>query len=211
MNSSTNVIKVLVADDHPLMLDGIAAVLEVEPDIELVAKANNGEKAVEFYRRLRPDVVLMDLQMPGLNGIEAIRIICSEDPGARVAVLTTYRGDVRALHAIEAGAIGYLLKSSLRKELIETIKTVAKGHRCFPPEIAADLAEHIGSTAISAREREVLQLVAQGDSNKRISSRLGIGEETVKGHVKSVISKLGANNRTHAVAIGMKRGIIDSN
>lgn len=210
MNSETLRIRVLVADDHPLMLDGIAAVLEAEADIQLVAKAINGEMAVEFYRTLRPDVVLMDLQMPGLGGIDAIRIICGEDPRAKVAVLTTYKGDIRVLQAIEAGAIGYLLKSSLRKELVETIRSVAKGRRCLPQEVASDLALHIGSTVITCRELEVFRLVAQGDSNKRISSRLGIGEETVKGHVKSLISKLGANNRTHAVTIGIKRGILDN-
>lgn len=210
MNSTIVPIRVLVADDHPLMLDGIAAVLEVETDIQLVAQATNGEMAVEFYRSLRPDVVLMDLQMPGLNGIEAIRIICGEDPRAKIAVLTTYQGDVRVLQAMEAGAIGYLLKSSLRKELIETIRNVAKGQRCLPQEVAADLALHIGGNVITCRELEILRLVAQGDSNKRISSRLCIGEETVKGHVKNIISKLGANNRTHAVTIGIKRGILDN-
>jgi DNA-binding NarL/FixJ family response regulator len=210
MNSKIVPIRVLVADDHPLMLDGIAAVLEVEADIQLVAQATNGKMAVEFYRSLRPDVVLMDLQMPGLNGIEAIRIICGEDPRAKVAVLTTYQGDVRVLQAMEAGAIGYLLKSSLRKELIETIRKVAKGQRCLPQEVATDLALHIGGDVITCRELEILRLVAQGDSNKRISSRLGIGEETVKGHGKNIISKLGANNRTHAVTIGIKRGILDN-
>ncbi|ENO13950.2 DNA-binding response regulator [Marinobacter nanhaiticus D15-8W] len=200
----------MVADDHPLIREGIAAVIESQADIALVGEANNGREAVEGFLQHQPDVILMDLQMPEMNGIDAIRAIHQGAPSARIAVLTTYRGDVRALHAIQAGAVGYLLKSSLRRELVDAIRALAAGKRWFPPEIAAELAEHLGVENLSLREVEVLQLISLGHANKVIAKRLAITEDTVKGHVKSVIAKLGANNRTHAVAIGLKRGIIDS-
>lgn len=210
MAPSGSIIKVMVADDHPLIREGIAAVIESQTDIVLVGEANNGREAIECYLQHQPDVILMDLQMPEMNGIDAIRTIHQSAPSARIAVLTTYRGDVRALHAIQAGATGYLLKSSLRRELVDAIRALAAGKRWFPPEIAAELAEHLGVETLSLREVEVLQLISLGHANKAIAKQLAITEDTVKGHVKSVIAKLGANNRTHAVAIGLKRGIIDS-
>lgn len=202
-------IRVLVADDHPLLREGIAAVIATQEDIDLVGEAGDGHEALECFRRLRPDVTLMDLQMPHMNGIESIQAIRSEYPDARIAILTTYRGDVRALHAIQAGAQAYLLKSGLRKELIETIRSLAAGKRHIPPEIAAELAEHIGQQSLSPREVEVLQAAALGYSNRDIALQLRITEDTVKGHMRLVMDKLGANNRTHAVAIAVQRGILE--
>lgn len=207
--TTANPIRVLVADDHPLLREGIAAVLAGQADIDLVGEASDGREALECFRRLRPDVTLMDLQMPGMNGIESILAIRGECPNARIAILTTYRGDVRALHAIQAGAQAYLLKSSLRKELVETIRTLAAGKRHIPPEIAADLAEHIGHQGLSPREVEVLQATALGYSNRDIALQLRITEDTVKGHMRVIMDKLRANNRTHAVAIAVQRGILE--
>ncbi|TBU79230.1 DNA-binding response regulator [Pseudomonas daroniae] len=207
--TTANPIRVLVADDHPLLREGIAAVLAGQADIDLVGEAGDGREALECFRRLRPDVTLMDLQMPRMNGIESILAIRGECPDARIAILTTYRGDVRALHAIQAGAQAYLLKSSLRKELVETIRTLAAGKRHIPPEIAADLAEHIGQQCLSPREVEVLQAVAVGYSNRDIALQLRITEDTVKGHMRVIMDKLRANNRTHAVAIAVQRGILE--
>lgn len=205
----TRKIKVLAVDDHPLLREGIAAVMAGEPDIELVAEAACGQEAIELFRIHRPDVTLMDLQMPGMNGIEAITAIRGEFPNARFVVLTTYQGDVQALRALKAGAAGYLLKSMLRKELLETIRLVHSGKRRIPPEIAAELADHVTDDALTDREVEILRRVATGNSNKIIASQLSVSEATVKGHMKSILSKLGANDRTHAVTIAMKRGFID--
>jgi DNA-binding NarL/FixJ family response regulator len=202
-------IKVLAVDDHPLLREGIAAVIKDEPDIVLVAEATNGEEAIERFRLHRPDVTLMDLQMPGMNGINAILAIRSEFPNARFIVLTTYQGDVQALRALKAGASGYLLKNMLRKDLLDTIRTVDAGRRRIPPEIAAELADHVTDNALSEREIDVLRRVAAGNSNKIIASQLAVSEATIKGHMKSILSKLGANDRTHAVTIAMKRGFID--
>ncbi|HEX9392200.1 MAG TPA: response regulator transcription factor [Usitatibacteraceae bacterium] len=202
-------IRVLMVDDHPLLREGIAAVIDGQPDIELVAEATNGREAIEQYRKHQPDVTLMDLQMPEMNGIEAMIAIRSEFANARIIVLTTYKGDVQALRAIKAGAAGYMLKSMLRKELLETIHTVHAGRRRIPPEIATDLAEHFADDALSEREIEVLRLVALGNSNKLVAMQLSISEETVKAHMKTILSKLGANDRTHAVTIAMKRGILE--
>lgn len=207
--TTANPIRVLVADDHPLLREGIAAVLAGQADIDLVGEAGDGREALECFRRLRPDVTLMDLQMPRMNGIESILAIRGECPDARIAILTTYRGDVRALHAIQAGAQAYLLKSSLRKELVETIRALAAGKRHIPPEIAADLAEHIGQQGLSPREVEVLQAAALGYSNRDIALQLRITEDTVKGHMRVIMDKLRANNRTHAVAIAVQRGILE--
>ncbi|MGO4210096.1 response regulator [Terriglobus sp. 2YAB30_2] len=205
----TKIIKVLTVDDHPLLREGIAAVLEGEQDVELVAEAANGQEAIELFRRHHPDVTLMDLQMPGMNGIETIVAIRSEFPDARFVVLTTYQGDVQAFRALKAGASGYLLKSMLRKDLLETIRAVNAGKRRIPSEIAAELAEHMTQDALSEREIEVLRHVANGNSNKIIGVQLSVSEATIKGHMKSILAKLGANDRTHAVTIAIKRGFID--
>ncbi len=202
-------IRILSVDDHHLLREGIAAVLAGQADMELAAEAGTGNEAVECFRRHRPDVTLMDLQMPGMNGIDAILAIRREFPGARFIVLTTYQGDVQALRALKAGASGYLLKSMLRKELLDTIRIVHAGGRRIPPEIAAELAEHVIDDALTDREVDVLRKVALGNSNKIIAGQLGVSEETVKGHMKSILSKLGANDRTHAVTIAMKRGYLD--
>lgn len=202
-------IRVMVVDDHPLLREGIAAVLEGQPDMLLVAEAVDGRDALAKFTALRPDVTLMDLQMPDMNGIEAISAIRSECPTARIAILSTYRGDVRALHAIKAGAMGYLLKSTLRKELLETIRLLAAGKRHFPPEIAAELAGHLDKDCLTAREIQVLQCVARGKTNKAIAMQLQISEDTIKGHLRSIMEKLGADNRTHAVAIGVQRGFVE--
>jgi len=208
VTATASPIRVLVVDDHPLLREGIAAVLAGQPDMAMVGEACDGNEAVRRHAELQPDVTLMDLQMPGADGIHAIRAIRAMSPDARIAILTTYRGDVRALHAIEAGAQGYLLKSALRKELIEAIRTLAAGRRYFPAEIAAELANHIGKDSLTPREVQVLQLLAGGYANKQAASELGVSEDTIKGHVSSLMDKLGAANRTHAVALGIERGII---
>ena len=202
-------IKVMTVDDHPLLREGIAAVLQGEGDIVLVAEATSGEQAIESFRTHRPDVTLMDLQMPGMNGIDTIIAIRQQFPNARFIVLTTYQGDVQALRALKAGAAGYLLKSMLRKELLDTIRAVHAGRRRIPPEIATELAEHVTDDSLTEREIEVLRRVATGTSNKIIASQLSVSEATVKGHMKSILSKLNANDRTHAVTIAMKRGFLD--
>lgn len=205
----TKKIRVLAVDDHPLLQEGIAAVIEGEQDIELAAQATSGLEAVELFRIHRPDVTLMDLQMPGMNGIDAITAIRVEFPQARFIVLTTYQGDVQALRALKAGATGYLLKNMLRKELLDTIRVVHAGRRRIPPEIAAELADHVTDDALSDREVEILRRVATGNSNKIIAAQLKVSDATIKGHMKSILAKLGANDRTHAVTIAMKRGFID--
>ena len=205
----TNRIRVLAVDDHPLLREGIAAVMQGEGDIELAASATNGYQAIELFRLHRPDVTLMDLQMQGMNGIEAINEIRREFSNARFIVLTTYQGDVQVLRALKAGATGYLLKSMMRKDLLDTIRAVHVGKRCIPNEIAAELAEHVIDEPLSDREIAVLRKVATGTSNKIIAAQLEVTEATVKGHLKSIVSKLGANDRTHAVTIAMKRGFLD--
>jgi DNA-binding NarL/FixJ family response regulator len=196
-------------DDHPLLREGIAAVIEGQPDMTLVAEATNGHEAIESFREHRPDVALMDLRMPDMNGIEAIRAIRTEFPTARIVVLTTYTGDVQALGALRAGASGYLLKSMLRKDLLDTIRTVHAGKRRIPPQIASEIAEHAADDALTEREIDVLRRVGSGNSNKQIAVQLAISEGTVKAHMKSILPKLGARDRTHAVMIAVKRGILD--
>jgi DNA-binding NarL/FixJ family response regulator len=205
----TNRIRVLTVDDHPLILEGIANVLQRQPDMELVGEASDGYQAIEAFGKLRPDVALIDLQMPGMNGIDAIIAILQKWPGARCIVLTTYAGDVQATRALKAGAKGYLLKSMLRKDLVDTIRIVHSGKNRIPPEIASELANHLTSDALSPREIEVLRMVADGGSNKMIADHLKLSEDTVKGHMRSILSKLNANDRTHAVTIAVKRGFID--
>lgn len=207
MSNDPKLIRILAVDDHALLRKGLAAVINAEPDMKLVAESANGEDAIEKFRMHRPDVVLMDLQMPGLNGIEATIRILSEFPDARIVVLTTYKGDAQVLRALRAGARAYLLKGHDR-ELVETIHAVAEGRKRIPPEIAAELAEHATDDELSEREIEVLQLIATGNSNKQIADRLFVAEATIKSRVTNILSKLGASDRAHAVTIALKRGII---
>jgi DNA-binding NarL/FixJ family response regulator len=202
-------IKVLSVDDHALLREGIAALVNAESDMKLVAEASNGQDAIEKFRLHRPDVTLMDLQMPALNGIEAIIGIRSEFPNARIIVLTTYAGDVQVLRALKAGARGYILKGHVRRELLDTIRAVHAGQKRIPPEVAAELAEHTTEDELTSREIDVLRLIAAGNANKAIGGQLAIAEDTVKSHVTNILAKLGANDRTHAVTIGLKRGIIE--
>ena len=202
-------IRILTVDDHPLLREGIAAVLANETDMVIIAEAGNGREAVEQFRAHRPDVTLMDLQMPDMNGTDAIIAIRKDYPDARIIVLTTYSGDAQAVRALKAGAFGYLLKNMVRKELAETIRSVHDGKKRVPPEIAVEMAEHHADDALTEREIEVLREVAAGNSNKAAALRLAVSEETVKAHMRSILSKLGANDRTHAVTIALKRGIIE--
>ena len=202
-------IKLLVVDDHPLLREGIAAMVQGQNDMIVVAEAANGQEAINEFHLHRPDVTVIDLQMPIMNGIDAIKTIRAELPDARFIVLTTYQGDVQALRALKAGASAYLLKNMLRKELLDTIRAVHAGRRRIPPEIAAELAEHVTDDALTERETEVLRRVAAGTSNKVIAAQLSLSEATVKAHMKSILSKLNANDRTHAVMIAMRRGFID--
>jgi DNA-binding NarL/FixJ family response regulator len=202
-------IRILTVDDHPMLREGVASVVEAQSDMVMVAEATTGREAIESFRAHRPDVTLMDLQMPDMNGIDAINAIRGEFPDARIVVLTTYKGDVQALRALKAGAAGYLLKSMLRKELLETIRAVHAGRRRIPPEIATEIAEHAADDALTEREIAVLRRVAVGGANKQVAVQLGISEETVKAHMKSILAKLSANDRTHAVTIALNRGIIE--
>jgi DNA-binding NarL/FixJ family response regulator len=202
-------IRVLAVDDHPVVLDGIAMAVRAQADMELAGEASSGREALERFRALLPDVTLLDLNMPEMNGVDAIHAIREEFPNARIVVLTTYRGDVLATRALKAGALGYLLKSSLRKELLDAIRTVHQGRRYVPAEVAAAIAEHFGTEDLSQRELAVLRRVAAGLSNKEIGAQLSVTEETVKTYMKSILSKLHAGDRSHAVAIAIERGILD--
>jgi DNA-binding NarL/FixJ family response regulator len=206
----TNPIRIMAADDHVLLRRGIAAIIASQPDMSLVAEASNGREAVEQYRTHRPDITLMDLQMPEMSGLDAMIAIRTEFPEARIIMLTTYAGDVQVLRAMKVGARGYLLKTLLDKELLETIRAVHGGKKMLSAEASYELAEHTTSDALTPAEIDVLRLIAAGYANKQIAAQLSITEDTVKGRVKSILSKLGANDRTHAAMIGVKRGIIES-
>lgn len=209
VQSSNAVIRLLVVDDHPLIREGVRALIATEPDISLAGEASNGLEAVDLFRRCQPDVTLMDLQMPGMGGIEALLAIRSEQPAAKVIVLTTYGGDGLAQRALKAGAMAYVLKGLVRKELLATIRAVHAGTKHIHPDVARELAVHVGAELLSNREAEVLRLVAAGNSNKMIGRELGIGEETVKAHMKSIMAKLDARDRTHAVTLALGRGLIE--
>ena len=202
-------IRVLAVDDHPLLREGIAALISTEEDMELIGEASNGREALDLFRKCHPDVTLMDLQMPEMNGIDAIGAIRSEFPDARIIVLTTQPGDVQVFRALKAGARAYLSKVMLRKELLDTIRAVHAGQKRLSGEAAAEIAEHAADDPLTPREIDVLRLVADGNANKEIGALLSLTEVTVKSHVKNILSKLGANDRTHAVTIALKRGIID--
>lgn len=196
-------------DDHPVLRDGLATMIGSQPDMVLVAEADSGKLAVSLFKEHRPDITLMDLRLPDMNGIDAIKIICTEYPNARIIVLTTYLGDVQVLRALKAGAMGYLMKATLRRDLLDTIRAVHSGQRRVPPEVASELAEHAMDDALTDRETEVLKQIAAGCSNKVVADRLHISEDTVKGHVRSILSKLNASDRTHAVTIALRRGFLE--
>jgi DNA-binding NarL/FixJ family response regulator len=202
-------IRVLAVDDHPVFRAGLIALVANEKDMCVVGEASNGREAVTEYRALRPDVMLIDLQMPEMNGVEAIAAIRAEFRAARIVVLTTYAGDVHAQRALRAGAQGYMLKDMIRKDLVDTIRAAILGIKRVHSDVSARLAAHVGDEWLSDREVEVLRLVARGQANKRIAAALSISEQTVKGHVKSILGKLGANDRTHAVTLGLTRGFIE--
>jgi DNA-binding NarL/FixJ family response regulator len=207
--SDSSLIRIMAVDDHALLRSGIAGLVNAEPDMKMIAEAATGIEAIKQFRQYRPDITLMDLQMPGMSGIEAIIGIRSDFSEARIIVLTTYSGDVQVVRALRAGARGFLLKSRVNRELLDAIRAVHAGHKRIPPEIAAELAEHAGEEELSARELEVLGLIARGNANKEIAARLKITEETVKSHITRILAKLRANDRTHAVTIGLGRGIIE--
>src|SRR5437879_655490 len=205
VSTDPSLIRVLAVDDHPVFRQGIAGLIDGQLDMRLVGEASNGREAIQQFRALRPDVTLMDLQMPEMNGIDAIGAIRGEFPEARIIVLTTYAGDVQALRAMKAGARGYLLKNLLYKELLDTIRAVHAGKKTLSPEISYQLAEHATDEALSPAEISVLRLIAAGNGNKQIAHQLSVTEETVKGRVKNILSKLGAKDRTHAVLLGLTR------
>jgi len=209
MASDPRQIRILTVDDHPLLREGIASLVGSQPDMSIVAEASGGKEAIEQFRRHRPDVTLMDIRMADMNGIDAMAEILREFANAKIVVLTTYSGDAQIMRALKAGAQGYLLKGLLRKELIDTIRTVHAGRKRISPEAASTVADHAGESPLTLREIAVLQLIAEGNANKIVADRLDITEDTVKAHVRSILSKLAANDRTHAVTIGLKRGIID--
>lgn len=208
MSREPGPIRILIVDDHPLVRRGVAGLVAGEPDMTLIAEAANGREAIQQFRAHRPEVTLMDLQMPEVSGLDAIIAIRGEFPEARIIVLTTYAGDVQALRALKAGARGYLLKSTLHKDLLDSIRAIHAGKKSLSPEVSSQLAEHASDDALTPAEIRVLPLVAQGNANKEIAALLSLSEETIKGHVRNILSKLGAKDRTHAVTIGLKRGII---
>jgi len=209
MTDSPDRIRVLIVDDHPLLREGIGSLVEKQPDMLIVAEASNGKEALQLFRQHMPDITLMDLRLPGMDGISVMTAILAEFHTARIIVLTTFSGDVQISRALKAGARGYLLKDLLRRELLDAIRAVQCGRKWIPPEIAAQIAEHTSDTTLTRREIEVLQLIAAGNPNKLVADKLSVTEDTIKMHVKSILSKLDANDRTHAVAIAVKRGIIE--
>src|SRR6202451_3548575 len=208
MTPATRLIRILSVDDNPLLRSAIGTLIATQPDMQLVGEASTGKEAVQLHRELTPDVTLMDLQMPDMSGLDAIIAIRSEDPTARIIVLTTYSGDALAQRALKAGAQAYVLKSLVRTEILNTIRVVHAGEKQVQADVAAEIAKHTAHALLTARELEVLKLVASGYSNKAISAHLDINEETTKTHIKNVLAKLGARDRTHAVSLGLKRGII---
>ena len=207
MNSSP--IQVLTVDDHPLLRKGIVGLVNAESDMKVVAEASTGVEATKQFKQHRPDITLMDLQLPDMSGIEAMIAIRQEFPEARIIVLTTYAGDVQVVRALKAGARGYMLKADVNEELLDTIRSVHAGHKWIHPEVAAELAEYTGREDLTVREIEVLRLIATGNANKEIGAKLSVGEDTIKRHVTNILGKLDANDRTHAVTIALKRGIIE--
>jgi DNA-binding NarL/FixJ family response regulator len=208
MSTEPHVIRILAVDDHPLLREGIAALIAGEPGMQLVCACSNGHEAIQQFRALRPDVTLMDLQMPDMTGFDAMVAIRGEFSDARIIVLSSYAGDVQVVRALKAGAAGYLLKNLVHKELLDTIRSVYGGRRTISPEVSIDLATHATDDPLTPAEIDVLRLIASGNGNKQIADKLGITEDTVKGRVRNILSKLGANDRTHATTIGLKRGII---
>jgi DNA-binding NarL/FixJ family response regulator len=206
---SDALVRILVVDDHPMLRAGIAALLANEPDFQMVGEAGDGPSALSMFRHLRPDVTLMDVQMPGMSGVEAMALIRREFPDARIIVLTTYSGDAQAVRSLKAGASGYMLKSSLRSEIVEVIRRVHRGERHVAADVASGIAQHVADEPLSTREGSVLRLVAMGRSNREIALHLGISEETVKAHMKSIFAKMKVSDRTHAVTTAIRRGILE--
>jgi DNA-binding NarL/FixJ family response regulator len=210
MSAGHDPIRILTVDDHPLFRNGVAALLATQPDMKVVAEASNGREAIQQFRRHRPDITLMDLQMPEMNGLDALNAIRGEFPEAKIIMLTTYTGDVQILRAMQVGARAYLLKNLLDKELLDTIRAVHAGRKALSAEASYQLAEHATDEALTPAEVDVLRLIAGGNANKEIAAQLSVTEETVKGRVKNILSKLSANDRTHAAMIGVRRGIIEA-
>ena len=208
MSPDTSPIRILVVDGHPVVRQGVAGLVDGQPDMSIVGQASKGREAIQQFRTHHPDLVLMDMQMPEMNGLDALMAIRDEAPDARIIVLTTYAGDAQVLRAIKAGARGYLLKSALHRELLETIRAVHAGKKTMSPEVSYELAEHATDDALTPAEVRVLRLIAEGNANKEIAEQLSVSEETVKGQVRNILSKLGAKDRTHAAMVGLKRGII---
>jgi DNA-binding NarL/FixJ family response regulator len=203
-------IRILLVDDHQMLRDGLSALIEREPDLQVVGQAENGMDAVRLYRELQPDVTLMDLKMPGVSGIDAIEAIRADFSSARIVVLTTYRGDAHAVRALKAGAVGYLLKNAARNELVAAVRVVHEGRRYIPLDVADEMAGHINDEPLTRREVLVLTSIAKGNTNKEAADELKLSMETVKAHLKTILSKLSAKDRTHAVAIAIRRGVIDA-
>jgi DNA-binding NarL/FixJ family response regulator len=208
-DENATMIRVALADDHPLLRAGVISLLSTEPDIIVVGEASDGEEAIALYAKSRPDILILDLQMPNLTGIDVISKVLKESPRARIIVLTTYAGDAQATRALRLGVIGYILKTSVGDELVKAIRTVYNGRKFLSPEVAREIATHFEDQSLTPRERDVLTLAADGNSNKQISAKLSLSEDTVKGYMRLIFAKLGASDRTHAVTLAMRRGIID--